>query len=155
MKLVKQSSQGFQYQLSPEEAHFLRLLVQQFPIRAFSPVTISKTDAHAVEREKLINESLAAHRGELKRKAGGLVREDKFKTSDAHKLFYVNLEERETLLQILNDIRVESWRILGEPENLDLNIFDLPRGKIRFGRLMHVAGYFEHHFLNLDEPNAE
>ena len=154
MKLVKQSGKGFHYQLSLEEARFLRLLVQQFPIAAFSPVAVSKTDSGAVEREKLINESLAAHRGELKRKAGGLVREEKFKTSAAHKLFHLNPEERETLLQILNDIRVESWRMLGEPESLDVNIFELPQEKIRFGQLMHIAGCFEHLFLNLEEPDA-
>ena len=155
MKLTHQDSHGFEYKLSPEEAHFLRLLVRQFPIKAFSPVTISRTDSSAVEREKLINESLAAHRDELKRKAGGLVREEKFKTAGAHQLFHINLEEREILLQILNDIRVESWRILGEPEDLDLKIFDLPREKIRYGQFMHIAGYFEHHLLNLDEPDAK
>ncbi len=151
MKLVKQSRTGFQYQLSEEEAHSLRLLVQQFPITAFSPAKISKTDSKAAEREKLINESLAAHRDELKKKAGRLVSGDKFKIADGDQFFRVNMEERETMLQILNDIRVESWRMLGEPENIDLNILDLPQEKARHYHFMHLAGYFEHHFLNLED----
>jgi hypothetical protein len=151
MKLVKQSRNGFQYQLSEEEAHSLCLLVQQFPITAFLPVKISKTDSKAAEREKLINESLAAHRDELKKKAARLVSGDKFKIADGDQFFRVNMEERETMLQILNDIRVESWRMLGEPENIDINILDLPQEKARHYHFMHLAGYFEHHFLNLDD----
>jgi hypothetical protein len=152
MKLVKQSRTGFQYQLSPEEAQVLRTTIRQFPLAAFTPVTISKTDPEAIERQKLINESLAAHRSDLKNQAAGLVHESKFKASDAHKLFSLNFEERETMLQILNDIRVESWRKLEEPEDLELEVLKLPQEKIRFYQLMHIAGYFEHHFLNLDEP---
>lgn len=151
MKLAKQSDDGFQYQLSREEAHFLRLLLRQFPIAAFSPVMISKGHSRAVEREKLLNESLAAHRNELKQKAKDLAGEDKFKTLEGNQLFYVNREGRETMLQVLNNIRVESWRILGEPENLDLNLSELPQEKIRHYQLMQLAGYFECCFLNLEE----
>ena len=151
MKLVKQNSGGFQYQVNQEEARFLRLLVHQFPIGAFSPVTISKTDSRAVERAQLLNESLAAHREELKQKAKDLVGDDKFKVSEGHQFFKVSREGRETLLQVLNDIRVESWRILGEPENLEMNPLDVPREKIRHYQSMQLAGYFECCFLNLEE----
>lgn len=150
MKLLSQSNDGFQYQLSPEEAHLLRLLVRQFPVAAFSPAVISKMDCRASEREKLLNESLAAHRVELKQKAGDLVGEDKFKTMEGRRLFRLGREAREILLQVLNDIRVESWRILGGPENLNLNLSSLPKENIRHYQLMELAGYFEYHFLNLE-----
>lgn len=151
MKLVKQTKRGFEYELNPEDIYSLRFLLKQFPLAAFSPVTISKTDPEAAERTTLLNESLAAHRNELKRKVENLIRADKFKSSGVNKLYRINPEARETLLQILNDIRVESWRSLGEPENLDMNILGLSKEKIRYYHLMHVAGYFEYHFLNLDE----
>ena len=155
MKLAKQSGDGFQYHLSAEEAHCLRLLVGQFPLAAFSPATISKTDSAAVEREKLLNESLAARRKELKRKAGHLVSEGKFKNVEGGQLFHLDGEGREILLQVLNDIRVESWRLLGEPENLEINILDLPEDKLSHYQFMHLAGYFEYHFLNLEEESAK
>jgi hypothetical protein len=151
MKLVKHSLAGFQYRLNEEEAHALRLLINQFPIGKSSPIKISKTDSKAAEREKLLNESLAEHRNELKSMAGNLAGNDKFKESKRHLLFVINMEERETLLQILNDIRIECWRFLGEPENLDMEVFALPKEKIRHYHFMHLAGYFEHHFLNLEE----
>jgi hypothetical protein len=155
MKLARHSRTGFQYQLSEEEAHALRILINQFPIGEPSPIKISKTDSKAAEREKLLNESLAGHRNELKSMVGNLMDEDKFKKSKRHLLFHVNLEGRETLLQILNDIRIECWRFLGEPENLDMEVSELPKEKIKHYHFMHLAGYFEHHFLNPEEPDGK
>lgn len=151
MKLVKKTAKGFQYELNQEDVHSLRFLLKEFPLTAFSPVAISKTDPDAAEREKLLNESLAAYRNELMLKAQNLVNADKFKVSGGNQLYSISLEGRETMLQILNDIRVESWRSLGEPENLEMNIFDLSKEKVRYYHLMHVAGYFEYNFLNLEE----
>ena len=153
MKLVKQTKKRFQYQVSREDAGALRFLAKQFPITAFSAATISKTDAgsKAVEREKLLNESLRAHREDLKRKARDLVLPEKFKSADGEQFYHISLEGRESMLQILNDIRVESWRILGEPEDPETNIFRLAKDKFKYYHFMRLAGYFEYHFLNLQE----
>src|SRR5215469_3024385 len=132
MKLVKQSGKGFQYRLSPQEAHTLQLLLGQFPVGALSPVKISKSDPEANEREKLLNESLAAHRKKLRREAKVLVQPAKFKTSGHHQIYRISHGKREVMLQVLNDIRVESWRALGEPENLETCAFDLPQEKFKF-----------------------
>lgn len=156
MKLVKQTKKGFQYELDEEDADSLRFLVKQFPLTAFSPVDISKTDSgsSAVEREALINESLRAHRDELKRKARKLVLREKFKKLDGKQFFNVSPGAREAMLQILNDIRVESWRVLGEPEDPDVNIFGLSKEKFKYYHFMRLAGYFEYHFLNLEEERG-
>ena len=153
MKLAKQTKRGFQYELDGEDAESLRFLVKQFPITAFSPANISKTDSgsNTEEREKLINESLRAHRTELKRKARTLVTREKFKRSDGKQFYRISLRARETMLQILNDIRVESWRILGEPEDPEASVFRLTGDKFKYYHFMRLAGYFEYHFLNLEE----
>jgi len=150
MKLVKQTKKGFQYQLNPEDAEALRFVVKQFPVRAFTPVQVSKTGSQQEEREEVLNESLAEHRNGLKQKARNFIRRDKFKISGEKQFYRISLEARETLLQILNDIRVESWRMLGEPDDLEMNILRLSQGKIRYYQLMRLAGYFECHFLNLE-----
>lgn len=153
MKLVKQTGKGWQYLMSREDEEGLRFLVGQFPLTAFAPVAISKTDAcsKTLERQKLINESLRDHRKALKRKARVLVLPEKFKSSEGKRFYQISLEGRETMLQILNDIRVESWRILGEPDDPDLNVFRLTKDQFKYYHFMRVAGYFEYHFLNLEE----
>ncbi len=155
MKLVKQTGKGFQYSLSSQEAHALRALVGQFPVAALVPVKISKSDPEGGEREKLLNESLAAHRNELKHKAETLIAPGKFKTSGNYRIFRISREKREMMLQIINDVRVESWRALGEPENLEKPVPDLPKDKFKLYHFMHLAGYFEYHFLNLDGENGK
>ncbi|MGH7980755.1 MAG: hypothetical protein ACREE6_15365 [Limisphaerales bacterium] len=137
------------------EAETLRFLVKQFPITAFSPTTISKTESglNAKEREKLINESLRAHRAGLKRKARRLVQREKFKRWDGKQFYRLSPQAREAMLQVLNDLRVESWRILGEPEDPEAGMCQATGDQSRYYHLMRVAGYFEYHFLNLEhEP---
>ncbi len=74
MKLVKQTKRGFQYQLNQEEANSLRHLVNQFPFTASIPrQNFQNRYRMLIEREKLLNESLAGHRDGLKRQAGNLV----------------------------------------------------------------------------------
>ena len=133
----------------------MHFLLNQFPLATSSTVKISKTDPEMIEREKLLNESLAAHRDELKRRAELLIAPGKFKASGNHELFRINQEEREIMLQILNDIRVESWRALGEPENLEIPAPDLPKDQFKLFHYMHLAGYFEYHFLNLEEAGEK
>ncbi|HTR42749.1 MAG TPA: hypothetical protein VMH87_14145 [Pseudomonadales bacterium] len=155
MKLVKQDSRGCQYQLSSQEAKSLRLLVDQFPVAEQLPVKISKSDPEALEREKLLNESLADHREKLKQQSAALVEPGKFKTSGKHQVFRISQEKREVMLQILNDIRVESWRALGEPEDLENCAVNLPQDKFKYYYFMYQAGYFQYHFLNVEGQAGE
>lgn len=152
MKLVKQNSREFQYELQEQDAECLCFLVKQFPIADFSPAAISRTDAgpKSAEREKLIHGAMRAHRDELKRQARALVRPERFKTSQDKEVYCISPRARECMLQILNDIRVESWRILGEPEDPDAQV-PVAGDKFKYYHFMRLAGYFEYHFLNLEE----
>lgn len=80
MKLVRQNKGGLEYHLNQREGDCLRSLLSQFPITASVPAQISKTDAdpESGEREKLLNESLAEHRKELKKQAMNLLAPGKF-----------------------------------------------------------------------------
>jgi hypothetical protein len=97
-------------------------LLSQFPVTESVTSKISRTDAEpeTVEREKLLNESMAQHRDELKKLAKNLMRADKLKAGQNGWRLLINSEEWEILFQIINDIRVGCWRELGEPENLEL-----------------------------------
>jgi hypothetical protein len=149
MKLVKQSGDGWQYALTQVEVDLLKSLLQRFPFTENVPVKISKADPdpEAVEREKLLNESLAEHRKELKKRAANLIAADKFEKSQKGRLLTLNAEEREVVLQILNDIRVGCWCALGEPETLELQKPDHSAPELAHHSLMNLAGYFEHHLV--------
>ena len=145
MKLAKQKDGVWQYHLAQNEADVLVGLLKKFPFTKIDAVKISKTDKHpkAREREKLLNESLAEHRKELKKLALDLIRPDKLKLEEKGLLMTLSVEERETMLQVLNDIRVGSWRALGEPADLHSNIPHSSPKDLAYRSLMDLAGYFE------------
>jgi len=150
MRLVRQNKIGWQYHLNHREGDCLRSLLSQFPVTASVQAKISKTDADpkTVERENLLNESLAEHRKELKKKAMNLLAPGKFKRGEKGFVLTLSLEEREILLQILNDIRIGCWHVLGEPEELEPETPPQTEKELVYYNLMNLAGYFEVAFLN-------
>lgn len=151
MRLLAQSNGGWQYQLSRSEVQALLSLIRLFPTTAHVTVRITKTDTDpkAAEREKLLNDSLAEHREELRRKAQHLMSGDRLKLQRDRYVLSIGLDDREILLQVLNDIRVESWRALGQPEDLDPRT-DLSENERVHHNRMSLAGYFECQLLNLE-----
>ena len=152
MRMLAHHERGWQYRLSQGEAHALRRLIGLFPSGASAAARITRTvtDPKAAEREKLLNASLIEHREELRRKAQHLIGGQRLKIKRDRYVWSIDLDDREVLLQILNDIRVESWRALGQPEDLDRPTNPSESQQVHYDR-MSLAGYFECNLLNLDE----
>lgn len=152
MKLIQEANGIWQYELSKNEADVLQGLVKKFPFTNSYGVKISKADNDpaVMEREKLLNESLAEHRNELKTQALSLVADSKFKQSETGQVLQLDSDGREVLLQILNDIRVGSWHILGEPQNLELKADQFSKRGQAYRNLMDLAGYFEENLIAPD-----
>ena len=155
MRLTKQTKEGLKYELNFSEGDCLRALLRRFPITVQVHAEISKTDADpkSIEREKLLNESLADHRKELVKQALGLLASGRFRREEKGCLLTLGLEEREILLQILNDIRVGCWCALGEPEKLEPKTPPSTDRELVYYNLMNLAGYFEASLLN-EEPDG-
>ncbi len=154
MRLLKQSGAGWKYELDQNEGILLRTLVKEFPLMAATVAKITRTSAHpkSAERGRLLNESLAQHRQKIKRQAGKLLAANLQAAKDGWRLS-LGANEREILLQLLNDIRVESWHALGEPENLDTLPSQLSEADRRQYHLMHAAGYFEWKMLEASQSS--
>ncbi len=148
MKLVKQGKGSWQYQLNPIEADLLNSLLHQFPFTRNMPAEITRTDKDpkVAEREKLLNESLAEHRKELQKQAWELLIK-KSKSRVQSPRLILNAEQRETLLQILNDIRIGCWVALGKPESMEPENLNQTAQELAQHHLMNLAGYFEHHLI--------
>jgi hypothetical protein len=151
MKLADHSSNRWCFQLNHQEANLLRGLLSKFPLSPVAGHPFSKSDdsAGAADRQKLLNESLAEHRRDLKRLARDLLREEHWRPSPQGPLLLLSSEAREILLQILNDIRLGCWQALGEPDDLEQLAPAEPLTSHR--TLMDLAGYFE---MNLLDPDV-
>ena len=149
MKLVKRSAGTWQYGLNPNEFGLLSHLLKKFPFTESVSAKISKTgkDSKSVEREKLLNESMAEHRKELKRQAVNLITDNKLKKHNKRHWLTLTAEDREVMLQILNDIRVGCWHSLGKPESSELQKLDGSAQELRHHSLMNLAGHFEQRLI--------
>src|SRR5579863_8409633 len=108
MRFIKSTDAGAQFFLQPSELQLLHSLLKQFPFTETNPAQISRTetDARTLEREKLLKESLADHRRELKKSARRLLALEKVRPWKKGHLWSLTPDEREVFLQIMNDIRV-------------------------------------------------
>ena len=142
MKLVKHAGGQWEYELKVNEAELLTVLLNNFPFTNLKPVKMAKGshDTESFEREMLLNESLAQHRSELKKAAEKLMKECLSEKSGIWSL-KLKAENKEILLQILNDTRIGAWRELGEPEDIHQEP-DSP-AKIQLWVVMNLVGYFE------------
>jgi len=147
MRLARQAGESWQYLMSSHEAHMLAAMLKDFPLTVLGPAQFSKTEDHplAAEREKLLVESLAEHRNELKGLAVNLLAKAKWKTMENGQLLSLTTEAREVLLQILNDIRIGCWEALGQPESLEEPVTN--NRELAYQTLMNWAGYFEMNLL--------
>lgn len=157
MKFVKITPEGAQFFLQPSELQLLHSLLKQFPFTETQPTRISRgeADPQMAEREKLLKESLAEHRKELKNSARRLLALEKLRPWKKGHLWTLTLPEREIFLQIMNDIRVGCWYALGQPGELDAGPgAKLSPQEFTWRSLMHMAGYFEHYLILADDPDA-
>ena len=146
MRLLAQAGGKWRYHLLPGEADILRGLLEKFPFTAPGAAAISRTEVNleARERETWLQESMAEHRQQLQQLAVPLLAQDRWRQTATGYQLTLDAEAREILLQILNDIRVGCWQVLGEPEDLDLPPAPPASPAEVAGRnLMDLAAYFE------------
>jgi hypothetical protein len=146
MKLIKKTGGQWEYELQLKEAEVLRALLANYPFTKLKPVKMAKGghDEESFEREMLLNESLAQHRNELKKAAEKLTKECLGEKLGVW-LLKLKPENKEILLQILNDTRIGAWRELGEPEDIHQEP-DSP-AKLRLWTIMNLTGYFEEYLV--------
>ena len=149
MKLVQQTEEGWQYELNPMEADVLQGLLNGFPFTAPPPAQIShRKNAPAMrERAAWLDDALAEHRQELKTAAAKILAAATRKKSGWR--LALDAATRETLLQILNDIRVGCWHALGEPEMLDV-FTPKTVAEISLQNWTDLAGFFEQSLIELE-----
>jgi len=101
--------------------------------------------------QQLLNEALAEQRAENKKKVQTFLESPKrFAENEAGCRLILSAHEMEWLLQVLNDIRVGSWVILGSPEaRMELRLLNEKTAPDFWA--MEMAGYFQAHLLEATE----
>ena len=157
MNLVGREGEAYRFRLGRAEKAALCALLKRYPLTParHHRLTRSRKPNPAADQE-LLDESTAAHRRTSQRRVQRLLsRRDRFRVEGNQYEITFDREEIEWLLQVLNDVRVGTWVILGCPDpdqgkppepvpDLERNLVD-----------MDLAAHFECRLLEaLDGPLA-
>ena len=117
MKLLRVENNHYCFQFGHDEKALFEFLLRLYPVIPSTHQALSKTSASLDENQKLLEEALAEQRTENKRHVEKLLTDaGRFKETEANIEMSLTAGEIEWLLQVLNDVRVGNWILLGSPE---------------------------------------
>lgn len=154
MKLIRTSKDRVWFQLGQREMDRLKTVLRFYPCLPSAYQRLTKTavlpDAEA--SQQLLDEALAEQQAENKKRLTKFLAEPKRLASNTAgwQLSFTS-GELEWLLQVLNDIRVGSWVILGSPER---PLQALTKKTAPHAWAMEVAGWFQMGLLEEMEGGA-
>jgi len=121
VKLTRVGEHKFELELDSRERVLLVSLLRLYPRvpSTFMPVSKSGDLPDAASSQKLIDEALAEQRSENQRQVKRFI-DDPGRWRELNGSFQASLSDVEIdwLLEVLNDVRIGSWMILGSPEEL-------------------------------------
>ena len=119
MNLARIDEQALTFHLEENEYEFLAQTFDSYPVVPAAHHSLSKdsTDPRAAEFQLLLDEAIAGQRAENKKHLRQWIdKPGRFKEVPEGCEFTLERTDLEWFLQVLNDIRVGSWLLLGSPE---------------------------------------
>ena len=117
MNLLRVENDHYIFQLAPRERDLLAIILRLYPVIPSAHQPLSKTAAPDKNSQRLLDEALAEQRNENKKHVEALLSDPKrFEETGGSVQMTLAVGEIEWLLQVLNDVHVGNWILLGSPE---------------------------------------
>ena len=146
MKLIRQDGETFLFHISKREKGLLFEVKKLYPLIPIAHHRVSQTAVatRVMESQKLLEGALADRTRENRRQLLAMLNQEARlqETDGAHRLT-LSAPQMEWLLQVLNDIRVGSWLILGEPDEKKGKPIDVNDENARYYAAMEFCGLFQ------------
>jgi len=149
MRLLRKAKDRFVFHLGPRDRPMLRAVLNRYPVvpSAHQPLSRYAPSRDGEINQSLLDEALAEQRQQNERQLHALLRNSRrFRKTGAGWQMTLSIADIEWLLQVLNDVRVGSWIILGSPEQ-DLWDFVPNDETMPHALAMEMAGYFQQRLL--------
>ncbi len=147
MKLVQATKTRLVFQLGAREKRSLLQILGRYPCVPPAHQALSKSGGvpNPTANQQLLDEALAEQRAENQKQVQALLSDpQRFEQIDAGARLVLSPAEVEWLMQVLNDVRVGSWVILGSPDEKPT---ELTAANAPHFLAMEMAGYFEMQLL--------
>ncbi len=124
MKLLRLHNDRYIFHLGKPESELLTIVLRLYPVIPPAHQRLSKSAAAVNEaNQRLLDEALAEQRTENKKFVESFLTDAKrFQVEEVSTQMTVTAGEIEWLLQVLNDVRVGNWVLLGSPTAEPLRI---------------------------------
>ena len=143
MKLLKADADKFTFLIERQERQMLFRLLNLYPLVPLAHHRLSKS-AEKNEDQQLLEEALEEQRMKNKKQALSLVKsKSKFRETEHGYVFSLKNSQMEWLLQVVNDIHVGSWLLMGSPKNVIETFALLNRNTASYYWAMQVATDFQ------------
>jgi len=155
VKRIQRDGESFLFHISKREKGLLLEVLKLYPLIPIAHHRVSRTTAAppVAESQKLLESALADRTRENKRQLlAMLTRESRRQEADGGHRLKFTAPQMEWLLQVLNDIRVGSWIILGEPDEKKAKSIELNDENARYYAAMEFCGYFQMALLDAFGP---
>ena len=146
MKLVRKDDKAFVFEMVPDEKRLFLDVLKLYPLipAVHRPAPRTAGAGPPPDNQKLLAEALAERKQANQRQLQKLLSEERpFKTVPAGCQFTLGDSQAEWLLQVVNEIRVGSWLILGEPDEKKGKPIRLNRENARYYAAMEFCDYIE------------
>jgi hypothetical protein len=137
------------FMMVSREREYLMETLRLYPSLDLYLQPISKSGVASAEAQKLLDEAAADLREARRKKLGEFMSSASFLKREDSGRFQMVLsgEDREWLLQVLNEIRVGCWISLGRPDMDQLPVEDMTIRQAQLRMAMDVSGYFQMELL--------
>jgi hypothetical protein len=157
VKLIQQDGETFLFHISKREKALLFEVLKLYPLIPVAHHRVSQSGAEprSMESQKLLEVALADSTRENKRQLLAMLnRETRQNASDSAHRLSLSAPQMEWLLQVLNDIRVGSWLVLGEPDEKKGKPIELNDKNARYYAAMEFCGLFQMTLLDAFQQSS-
>src|SRR5690606_15247141 len=110
----------------------------------YHQVSRTEDDDHRItESQSMLQEAMAEQRQQNRKRVTDFLDEENWEQHGTRFRVKLTGEEIEWLLQVLNDIRVGSWVILGKPEHDRGALANVTLEKMPYAGALELSGYFQ------------
>jgi hypothetical protein len=146
VKLIKSDEYNFVFHISKREKQLLFEILQVYPLVESNYQRLSKTAEPAQVKvdQQLLEEALSAQHRENKTQLRRFLNdEERFAEDKPGYRFTLESHQMEWLLQVLNDVRVGNWLLLGSPDPAQKKTLQVNKQSAPHLWAMELSGYFQ------------
>jgi len=157
VKLIKTEGDNLIFQIGKRDQRILLEVLQFYPVvpAKYQPISKNTRAAAVEENQRLLETALTEHRLENRKRLEAMLTEpQRFQENEDGYRFTLSAAQMEWLLQVLNDVRVGSWLILGCPDEKHGKPFKLTERNSHYLWAMEMGGYFQSKLLEALDRTA-